>query len=45
MYIICIKDLISNKWRQVIIPLIESSIIMNHNNMYMICIKDMILNK
>jgi len=38
MYIICIKDLISNKWRQVMIPLIESSIIMNPNNMYMICI-------
>jgi len=45
MYIICIKDLISNKWRQVIIPLFESSIIMNPNNMYMICIKDLILNK
>jgi len=45
MYIICIKDLKSNKWRQVIIPLIESSKIMNLNNMYMICIKDLILNK
>jgi len=37
--------LISNKWRQVIITLIESSIIMNLNNMYMICIKELILNK
>jgi len=43
MYIICIKYLISNKWRQVIILLIESSIIMNSNNMYMICVKDFIL--
>jgi len=34
MYIICIKNLISNKWRQVIIPLFESSIIMNPNNIY-----------
>jgi len=42
---VCIKDLISNKWRQVIIPLFESSIIMNPNNMYIICIKDLILNK
>jgi len=25
--------------------IIESSIIMNPNNMYMICIKDLILNK
>jgi len=45
MYIICIKDLISIKWRQVIIPLFENSIIMNLNNIYTICIKDMILNK
>jgi len=43
MCIIGIKDLISNKWRQVIIPLFENSIIMNFNNMYMICIKDWIL--
>jgi len=42
MYIICIKNLISNKWRQVIIPLFESSIIINLNNMYIICIKDLI---
>jgi len=41
MYIISIKDLISNKWRQVITPLMESSIIMNPNNIYMICIKEM----
>jgi len=45
MYIICIKALISNKWRQVIISLFESSIIMHPNNMYMIFIKDLILNK
>jgi len=31
---IYIKDLISNKWRQIIIPLFESSVIINLNNMY-----------
>jgi len=31
MYIICIKDLISNKWRQVIIPLFESSTVMGES--------------
>jgi len=36
--------MILNKWRQVMIPLFESSIIMNPNNMYIICIKDLILN-
>jgi len=51
IYIICIKDLIPNKWRQVIFRLFQNSVIMNLNNIYIICniyvicIKDLISNK
>jgi len=46
IYIICIKDLISDEWRQVIIPLFRKFYNnVNPNNIYIIYIKDLISDK
>jgi len=45
MYIICIKDLISNKWRQVIIPLSRKfyvQLLLKNKTQVIISIKDLI---